>query len=411
MDVRGSSSVTTAAETEAFRERVRSFIAGTVIPLEQEAFVSGVDDALRVRLQDAARAAGVLAPQAPAEFGGGGADFPATALLLEAAGYSPLGPLAMNCAAPDEGNMHLLAVVGTADQQERYLRPLVAGQVRSCFAMTEPPPGAGSDPSALRSTARRQSGGWVLNGDKHFITGADGAGFAIMMARAEGAGAAESTGVAEGAGAAEGATMFLVDADNPGWQVGGRMRTIDAGTVGGHCQVRLRDLFVSDDAVLGEPGRGFRYAQVRLVPARLTHCMRWLGAAQRAHDVALRHVAGRELFGAPLGTLGMAQQLIADNEIELAASRALLWQTVAQVAQGAKGTEESSRAKVFISETTGRIVDRAVQLAGGSGVTEESVIGRIYADIRAFRIYDGPSEAHRAAIARRALARVQRASA
>jgi acyl-CoA dehydrogenase len=387
------------AETEALRQRVRSFIAGTVIPLEQEAFVSGVDDALRVRLQDAARAAGVLAPQAPAEFGGGGADFPATALLLEAAGYSPLGPLAMNCAAPDEGNMHLLAVVGSAGQKERYLRPLVAGQMRSCFAMTEPPPGAGSDPSALRSSAHRQPGGWVLNGDKHFITGAEGAGFAIVMARAQ------------GAGAPEGASMFLVDADNPGWQVGRRMRTIDAGTVGGHCHVRLRDLFVSDDAVLGEAGRGFAYAQVRLVPARLTHCMRWLGATQRAHDVALRHAAQRQLFGAPLGSLGMAQQLIADNEIELGASRALLGQTVAQVAQGMKGTEESSRAKVFISETTSRIVDRAVQLAGGAGITEESVIGRIYADIRAFRIYDGPSEAHRAAIARRALARVQQASA
>jgi alkylation response protein AidB-like acyl-CoA dehydrogenase len=203
--------------------------------------------------------------------------------------------------------------------------------------------------------------------------------------------------------------MFLVDADNPGWQVGSRMRTIDAGTVGGHCHVRLRDLVVPDDAVLGEAGRGFAYAQVRLVPARLTHCMRWLGAAQRAHDVALRRTADRELFGAPLGSLGLAQQLIADNEIELAASRALLWQTVAQVAQGTKGTEESSRAKVFISEATGRVVDRAVQLAGGAGVTEESVIGRIYADIRAFRIYDGPSEAHRASIARRALARIQRA--
>ena len=298
------------------------------------------------------------APQAPAEFGGGGADFPATALLLEAAGYSPLGPLAMNCAAPDEGNMHLLAVVGSAEQQERYLRPLVAGRIRSCFAMTEPPPGAGSDPSALRSTAHRQREGWVLNGDKHFITGADGAGFAIVMARAEGPGAPEGPGASEGPGAPGGATMFLVNADNPGWQVGNRMRTIDAGTVGGHCHVRLRDLFVRDDAVLGAAGRGFAYAQVRLVPARLTHCMRWLGAAQRAHDVALRHAAERQLFGATLGSLGLAQQLIADNEIELAASRALLWQTVAQVAEGTKGTEESSRAKVFISEATSRIVDR-----------------------------------------------------
>jgi acyl-CoA dehydrogenase len=383
-------------EADALLLRVRRFIADTVIPVEQEAFVAGVDDKLRVRLQDAARAAGVLAPQAPAEFGGGGAGFPVTAQLLEAAGYSPLGPLAMNCAAPDEGNMHLLAMTGSPAQQERYLRPLVSGQVRSCFAMTEPPPGAGSDPSALRSTARREPGGWVLNGEKHFITGADGAAFAIVMARAE------------GPGAPEGATMFLLDADNPGWQVGDRMRTIDAGTVGGHCRVHLRDARVADDAVLGEPGRGFAYAQVRLVPARLTHCMRWLGAAQRAHDVALRHAAERELFGAPLGSLGLAQQLIADNEIELAASRALLAQAVGQVAAGAKGTEESSRAKVFISEATCRIVDRAVQLAGGAGVTEESVIGRIYADIRAFRIYDGPSEAHRASIARKALRRVQR---
>lgn len=366
--------------------------------MEQEAFVAGVDDKLRVRLQAAARAAGVLAPQAPAEFGGGGVGFTVAALLLEAAGYSPLGPLAMNCAAPDEGNMHLLAMAGSPAQRDRYLRPLVSGQVRSCFAMTEPPPGAGSDPSALRSSARREPGGWVLNGEKQFITGADGADFGIVMARAQ------------GPGVPEGATMFLVDADNPGWQVGDRMRTIDAGTVGGHCRVYLRDARVADDAVLGEPGRGFAYAQVRLVPARLTHCMRWLGAAQRAHDVALRRTAERELFGAPLGSLGLAQQLIADNEIELAASRALLGQAAAQVAAGAKGTEESSRAKVFISEATGRIVDRAVQLAGGAGVTEESVIGRIYADIRAFRIYDGPSEAHRASIARKAMKRAQGAS-
>ena len=384
---------------DALLRRVRHFIARTVIPEEQEAFVAGVDDKLRVRLQDAAREAGVLAPQAPAEFGGGGVGFTVAALLLEAAGYSPLGPLAMNCAAPDEGNMHLLAMAGSPAQQDRYLRPLVRGQIRSCFAMTEPPPGAGSDPSALRSTARRAPGGWVLGGEKQFITGADGAAFAIVMARAE------------GPGAPEGATMFLVDADNPGWQVGERMRTIDAGTVGGHCRVSLRDARVTDDAVLGEPGRGFAYAQVRLVPARLTHCMRWLGAAQRAHDVALRRTAERELFGAPLGSLGLAQQLIADNEIELAASRALLEKAVGQVAAGARGTEESSRAKVFISEATGRIVDRAVQLAGGAGVTEESVIGRIYADIRAFRIYDGPSEAHRASIARKAMKRAREASA
>jgi acyl-CoA dehydrogenase len=387
---------TASAAAAALRARVRSFIKETVIPFEQAAIADGITDDLRVRLQQLARAAGVFAPQAPAEFGGGGADFSLTALLLEEAGYSLLGPLAMNCAAPDEGNMHLLSVVASPQQCERYLRPLVAGQIRSCFAMTEPPPGAGSDPSALASTARRQPGGWLLNGRKHFITGADGAAFAIVMARSD------------GPGAPEGATMFLVDSDNPGWHVGARMATIDASTVGGHCQVELRDLFVPDEAVLGEPGRGFAQAQVRLVPARLTHCMRWLGAARRAHDIALLHASTREVGGVTLGSLGMAQQLIADNEIEIAACRALLHETAALVARGTKSTEESSRAKVFISEATGRIVDRAVQLAGGMGVTEDAVIGRVYADIRAFRIYDGPSEAHRAAIARRALARAQR---
>jgi acyl-CoA dehydrogenase len=390
-------SVITPADAERIGQPVRRFIADFIIPLEQEAFAVGLDDKLRVQLQQLASDAGLLAPQAPAEYGGGGADFVTSAVLLEEAGYSPLGPLAMNCAAPDEGNIHLLAVVATAEQKERYLRPLVRGELRSCFAMTEPAPGAGSDPTALRTVARKVAGGWLLDGDKHFITGADGAGFAIVMARAQ------------GPGAAEGASMFLIDAGNPGWQVRDRLRTIDAGTVGGHSRVQLREAFVGDDAVLGEPGRGFAHAQVRLVPARLTHCMRWLGAARRAHDIAVRRVSGRELFGAPLGSLGMAQQLIADNEIELVACRALLWQVAAQVAQGVKGTEESSRAKVFISEATGRIVDRAVQLAGGAGVTEESVIGRIYADIRAFRIYDGPSEAHRAAIARRAVTRIQRA--
>ena len=390
-------SVITPADAERLGQQVRRFIADSIIPLEQEALAAGLDDKLRVHLQQLASDAGLLAPQAPAEFGGGGADFVTSAVLLEEAGYSPLGPLAMNCAAPDEGNIHLLAVVATAEQKDRYLRPLVRGELRSCFAMTEPAPGAGSDPTALRTLARKVAGGWLLDGDKHFITGADGAGFAIVMARAQ------------GPDAPEGASMFLVDAGNPGWQVGDRMRTIDAGTVGGHSRVQLREAFVGDDAVLGEPGRGFAHAQVRLVPARLTHCMRWLGAARRAHDIAVRRASGRELFGAPLGSLGMAQQLIADNEIELVACRALLWQVAAQVAQGVKGTEESSRAKVFISEATGRIVDRAVQLAGGAGVTEESVIGRIYADIRAFRIYDGPSEAHRAAIARRAVARIQRA--
>jgi acyl-CoA dehydrogenase len=377
---------------EEWRDRITQFVDEVVIPREQEAFAKGVDDELRTKLQREAKAAGLWAPQAAAELGGGGFAFDEAAVLLEEAGRSLLGPLSLNCAAPDEGNIHLLHMVASADQREKYLRPLADGDVRSCFAMTEPAPGAGSDPAALRTSAAKVAGGWVISGEKHLITGAVGAAFAIVMAAG-----------ADGGGA----TMFLVDADNPGLVIKGHARTIDSTTVGGHCQVGFEDAFVPDDAVLGEPGQGFRYAQVRLAPARLTHCMRWLGAARRAHEIALARSVSRSVFGAPLADLGMAQQMIADNEIELAAARALLWQVSWQVANGDTSTEASSRAKVFISEAVSRIVDRAVQLCGGLGTSEEMVTGRIYADVRAFRIYDGASEVHRMSIAKRAARRAR----
>lgn len=377
---------------EQWRDGIRQFVDEVVIPREQDAFSAGADDTLRKELQQAGKAAGLWAPQAPAEIGGGGFAFDETAVLLEEAGRSLLGPLALGCSAPDEGNIHMLHMLATPAQRERYLQPLVSGDVRSCFAMTEPPPGAGSDPSALRTVAAKVADGWVITGDKHLITGAEGAAFAIVMA---------ATG--EGAGA----TMFLVDTDNPGFTVLGHARTIDSASLGGHCRVRLSEAFVPDDAVLGTPGEGFRHAQVRLAPARLTHCMRWLGAARRAHEIALARSVSRSVFGAALADHGMAQQMIADNEIELAASRALLWQVAWQVARGSKSTEESSRAKVFISEAVSRIVDRCVQLCGGLGTSEELVVGRIYADVRAFRIYDGASEVHRMSIARRAARRAR----
>jgi alkylation response protein AidB-like acyl-CoA dehydrogenase len=375
---------------------IRAFVDEVVIPREQEAFRDGLDDGLRTNLQAAAREAGLWAPQAAAALGGGGFGFDEAAVLLEAAGRSPLGPLALNCAAPDEGNIHLLDVVATPAQRKRYLEPLVRGESRSCFAMTEPPPGAGSDPSALRTRASRHAGGWLIRGTKHLITGAEGAAFCIVMA-------ANDDGT--------GATMFLVDAGAPGFQVTGHARTIDTTMLGGHCRLEFDDVLVPPEAVLGEPGKGFRYAQARLAPARLTHCMRWLGAATRSHEIALGRSVNRELFGLPLARHGMAQQMIADNEIDLAAARALLWQACWAIAQGERGTETSSRAKVFVSEAVGRVVDRSVQLCGGLGTSEELVVGRIYADIRAFRIYDGASETHRMSIARRAADRMAGATA
>jgi alkylation response protein AidB-like acyl-CoA dehydrogenase len=377
----------------SYRDRIAAFVRDQVIPLEPQGFVQ-CDDALRADLQARAKAAELWAPQLPEALGGGGFRLTEASVLLEEAGYSLLGPLALNCAAPDEGNLNLLEKVATDSQRERYLQPLAAGAVRSCFAMTEPAPGVGSDPRGVTTKATRTSGGWLLSGTKHFITGADGAAFSIVMA-------------ASGEAAGEGVTMFLVPTDNDGWQLGEHYRTLDAVSVGGHCAITLADAFVPDEDVLGEVGQGFRYAQVRLAPARLTHCMRWLGAARRSHEVALERATTRNVFGRKLSDHGMAQALIADNEIELAASRALLRQAAWDVEHDRDAGVASSRAKVFISEAVGRIVDRSVQLMGGLGTVyadgpADGAVARTYADVRAFRIYDGASEVHRMSIAKRA---------
>jgi acyl-CoA dehydrogenase len=378
-------------EVEALRERTRAFIRDVVIPAEPRDTGPTLQAGLRAELQEEARRAGVFAPHVSKELGGHGLDIRGWSVIFEEAGYSLLGPHALNCAAPDEGNMHMLAAIATDAQKERYLAPLAAGEIRSCFAMTEPPPGAGSDPAMLRTTAERVDGGWVLNGEKKFITGADGAAFAICMAR---------TG--ERAGNEGGATMFLVDRENPGFRVGRRIETMDSASVGGHAEVFLQDCFVPDDTVLGEVGLGFRYAQVRLGPARLTHCMRWLGLACRALDIALDWTAEREAFGSRLEELGMVQALVADSVIDLDTSRSLIRHCAWVLDSGERGRHESSVAKVYVAEATYRVVDRAIQICGGHGVSDDAPLARFLNELRPFRIYDGPSETHRFAIARRA---------
>ncbi|HET6870916.1 MAG TPA: acyl-CoA dehydrogenase family protein [Solirubrobacteraceae bacterium] len=365
--------------------RTQAFVRDVCLPAEARFPGPELDGSLRGELQDAARQAGVFAPHVPAEFGGLGLDIRGWSVVFEEAGYSLLGPQALNCAAPDEGNMHLLEVVATEEQKERYLRPLAAGEVRSCFAMTEPHPGAGSDPAALSTRARRVDDGWVIDGSKRFISGADGAAFSICMARAE-----------------QGATMFLIDAENPGWHVGRRMETTDTVFAGGHSEVEIRDCHVDADAVLGEVGQGFRYAQVRLGPARLTHCMRWLGLARRALDIALDRAAEREVFGSRLEDLGLAQGLIADSVIDVEASRSLIRWAAGVLDSGGHGRHETSVAKVFVAEAVWRVIDRSLQLTGGDGVTGDLPLARFQNEVRPFRIYDGPSETHRWAIARRA---------
>lgn len=382
-------------EVAALVGRTRKFVREVVVGVEEswKGVLTGAEgEQVRRDLQQGAKDAGVFAPHVATEYGGHGLGMRARAAVFEEAGYSLLGPLALNIAAPDEGNMHMLERIADHEQRERYLRPLATGEVRSCFAMTEPAPGAGADPAALATTAVRSDGGWRISGRKWFITGADGAAYAICMARTSGE-----------PGDRGGATMFLVDADNPGMRMERHIETLDESLFGGHCELVFEDCHVPDSAVLGAVDRGFEYAQVRLGPARMTHCMRWLGIARRAQDIALARAGERRLFGSRLAELGMAQQMIADNEIDIAASRALILQACWELDQGSSAAQSVSIAKTFVAEAVWRVVDRALQLCGSLGVSGDVLLSRFLREVRPFRIYDGPSETHRWAIAKRAV--------
>lgn len=378
------------AEVEDLRQRTRVFVREVVIPAEP-APGERLERSERDRLQAAAKGAGVFAPHVGTEHGGQGVPLEHWSPVFQEAGYSPIGPAALNCMAPDEGNMHMLELIATEAQKERYLAPLASGAARSCFAMTEPHPGAGSDPEMIRTTATRVESGWSISGRKRFISGADGAAFAIIMARTP-----EWEGPA-------GATMFLAPMDTPGIRIADHIHTIDRTIDGGHPYLDLDRVVVPDNAVLGAVGAGFRYAQVRLGPARLTHCMRWLGLARRATDIALDRAERRELFGSPLRDLGLAQQLIADSVIDIETSDAIITKTARLLESEPKaGSALSSVAKVHCSEAVYRVIDRAIQLCGGDGVSERLPLAQYLNEVRPFRIYDGSNETHRWAIARRA---------
>jgi alkylation response protein AidB-like acyl-CoA dehydrogenase len=376
-------------ELAALQSRVRAFVAEQVIPLEADPRqgAHGPQEDLRRELIGRARGAGLLSPHVAPEYGGLGLSHLGRAIVFEEAGYSMLGPVALNLFAPDEGNMHLLEAVATPAQKSRWLGPLAAGDIRSCFCMTEPPPGAGSDPSMLKTVARPDGGDYVIEGLKWFTTGAEGGSLAIIMADVPGAGA----------------TMFLADMNSPGIVVERSLATLDTCFPGGHGVVRFDGVRVPGADILGELGQGFRYAQVRLSPARLTHCMRWLGAARRAHDIATAYARERQAFGRPIGEHEGVGFMLADNDMDLHVARLATWHAAWVLDAGELGLHESSRAKVIVSEAVWRVADRCVQVLGGQGVTGETVVARIFADMRAFRIYDGPSEVHRWSMAKRIL--------
>jgi len=380
-------------DVAALRDQIRRFVAEVVVPYEADPRLTqhGPTDELRAELVGHARDAGLLTLQAPREYGGIEPSHVDQAVLYEAAGWSTLGPVALNCAAPDEGNMFLLSRIADAEQAERFLRPVIEGRERSVFAMTEPD-GAGSDPSQLATTAVRDGDGYVINGDKWLITGATGARTWIVMADVQ----PEHDGPA-------GPTLFLCDGQTPGIVVERVMSTMDRNYVEGHGVVRFTDLRLPADSVLGDVGQAFRYAQMRLAPARLTHCMRWLGAAERAQSIAVAHAKRRTAFGKPIGEHQGVGFMLADNEIALQQCRLAIWWACWRLDQGAKGRHESSMVKATVSEQLFQLADRCVQVLGGIGVSDETPVGMIFRDMRAFRLYDGPTEVHKFAIARQLL--------
>jgi acyl-CoA dehydrogenase len=375
-------------------QRTTAFIRDVIIPYERDPRLTahGPKEELVRELRGKARDAGLLAPQVGTAWGGMGLNHREIATVFRACGYSVLGPIAMNCMAPDEGNMHLLEKVATPIQQQRFLKPLAAGTIRSAFLMTEPN-GAGADPSMMATVAHQDGDHWVINGKKWFITGAQGAGFAIIMAR---------TG--------EHATMFLADMNTPGIEIERVLNTLDESMPGGHAVVNLKNVRVPKDQILGESGQGFRFAQVRLAPARLTHCMRWWGAAKRAHDIATDYACRRQAFGKALIDHEGVGFKLAQNEVDLLQTKLMIDYVAWTLDQGVKANTESSMAKYSCGETLFQIADRCVQILGGMGVTDETPIGQIFREIRAFRIYDGPSEVHLWSLANRLKHNTQKAA-
>jgi len=361
-------------------DRVERFVRDVVIPYERDVRLGphGPAPELVSELRAAARAAGVMTPHILDD--GSHLTQRETAVVLQRSGLSPLGPVALNTMAPDEGNMYLLGKVATPEQKLRFLQPLISGEARSAFFMTEPAAldGAGSDPSMMITTCRRDGGDWVINGKKAFITGADGARVGIVMAKSD-----------------DGACMFLVDLPDPAIRIERVLDTIDSSMPGGHAIISIDNLRVPASQMLGNSGEGFQYAQVRLSPARLSHCMRWHGAVTRAQEIATAYACRRHAFGKLLVDHEGVGFMLAENQIDLQQAALMIDWCAGVLDSGSLGTAESSMTKVAVSEALMRSADRCVQVMGGTGVTGDTIVEQVFREVRAFRIYDGPTEVHK----------------
>ena len=381
------------ARAHEIAARVETFVRDVIIPYERDPRIAvhghGPPEDLVREMRAKARAAGVLTPHILSD--GDHLTQRETTIVLTKSGLSPLGPVAVNTMAPDEGNMYLLGKVGSVDLKTRFLAPLIAGEARSAFFMTEPASegGAGSDPSMMQTTCVPNGNHWVINGRKAFITGAHGAKVGIVMAKSE---ATDGTG---------GACLFLVHLPDPAIRIERVLDTIDSSMPGGHAVIAIDNLRVPADQMLGQSGEGFKYAQIRLSPARLSHCMRWLGACLRAQEIATDYACKRQAFGKLLVDHEGVGFMLAENLIDLKQCELMIDWCAGVLDSGSLGTAESSMAKVAVSEALMRIADRCVQIMGGTGVSGDTIVEQVFREVRAFRIYDGPTEVHKWSLAKK----------
>ena len=386
--------VTDLAPTEEIQElrgRYRAFMEEHVYPNEQ---ALRADDAELIRsLQAKAQEQGLWAPHVPPEAGGTGQGFLAYAHLNEEIGRSTYAQLVFGCQAPDAGNAEILHLFGTDEQKERWLKPLVAGEIRSFFSMTEPEV-PGSDPTTLRTKAVRDGDEWVIDGHKWFSSGADGAAFGIVMAVTD-----------PEAEPHRRASQIVVPADTRGVEIVGPTPVFGHAGSGWstHCEVWYRGVRAPVENTLGEPGDGFRIAQKRLGPGRIHHVMRWLGQMQRAFELLCSYSLEREAFGSRLADKQTVQNWIADSAAEIHACRLMTLDAAHKIDDGDEARVEVSVIKYYAAQALHDVIDRAIQVHGARGLTDETPLAEMYANARAARIYDGPDEVHRMVVSRRIL--------
>ncbi|WP_337877017.1 acyl-CoA dehydrogenase family protein [Elioraea sp.] len=380
---------TLPSEVEAIRQRVRRFVDDRLIPLEADpASYDGHENiapALLAEMRAAARAEGLWALQMPKSRGGGGLDRVGMAAVYEEMNRSIFGPVVFNSAAPDDGNMMLLDRVLPEAMKERWLQPIIDGRAQSAFAMTEPD-GCGSDPGLTYTTAERVGDRWRIVGRKWFITGAEAARIFIVVARTS-------------ADERKGLTAFLFDADSPGWRIVRRIPIMGPEEHGGHCELAFDGLEIPDSQRLLGVGDGLKVTQIRLGPARLTHCMRWLGMARRALEIATAHVAQRRSFGQMLIERESVQGMIGQAAMEIEIGRLLTMKAAWVLDQGGFARKEISMAKIVVADALHKAVDTALQLLGAKGYSKDTVVEWMYRYARQARLVDGASEVHRMVIA------------